>query len=103
MWTAAQEKLEKWRAQFAADEGQLIETDAALRELRGEKMKTVSQFIADNENKNADASRKADEPRQSLAGAAARLAARAFMRRPTELSGRRPSPRLVARVIQNEG
>ena len=36
-------------------------------------MKAVSQFIADNENKLAEASRKRDEARQSLAKATARL------------------------------
>jgi multidrug resistance efflux pump len=62
------------QAQLASDEGQLIETDAALRELQSEKAKTVSQFIADNENKLAEASRKRDEARQALAKATARLA-----------------------------
>ena len=70
----AKEELEKSQSQLASDEGQLIETDAALTELQSEKAKTVSQFIADNENKLADASRKADEARQALAKAAARLA-----------------------------
>ena len=61
-----------WRsreAALASDQGQLIETDAALKEVQSEKAKTVSQFIADNENKLADASRKADEARQALAKA----------------------------------
>jgi hemolysin D len=70
----AKEQLERSQAQLASDEGQLIETDAAIRELQGEKAKTVSQFIADNQNKLAEASRKADEARQALAKAAARLA-----------------------------
>jgi hemolysin D len=70
----AKEELERSQAQLASDEGQLIETDAALKELQSEKAKTVSQFIADNQNKLADASRKADEARQALAKAAARLA-----------------------------
>ena len=70
----AKEELEKSQAALASDQGQLIETDAALKEVQSEKMKTVSQFIADNENKLADASRKADEARQALAKAAARLA-----------------------------
>ena len=70
----AKEELEKSQSQLASDEGQLIETDAALKELQSEKAKTVSQFIADNQNKLADASRKADEARQALAKAAARLA-----------------------------
>ena len=70
----AKEELEKSEAALASDQGQLIETDAALRSVRSEKVKTVSQFIADNENKLADASRKADEARQALAKADARLA-----------------------------
>jgi len=70
----AEEELEKSQAALASDQGQLIETDAALKEVQSEKAKTVSQFIADNENKLADASRKADEARQALAKAAARLA-----------------------------
>ena len=70
----AKEELEKSQAQLASDEGQLIETDAALKELLSERTKTVSQFIADNQNKLADASRKADEARQALAKAQARLA-----------------------------
>ena len=69
----AKEELEKSQAQLASDEGQLIETDAALREVQSEKAKAVSQFVADNQNKLADASRKADEARQALAKATARL------------------------------
>jgi hemolysin D len=56
----AKEELEKSQAALASDQGQLIETDAALKEVQSEKAKTVSQFIADNENKLADASRKVD-------------------------------------------
>jgi hemolysin D len=70
----AKEELEKSEASLASDQGQLIETDAAIRSVRSEKAKTVSQFIADNENKLADAARKADEARQALAKADARLA-----------------------------
>ena len=70
----AKEELEKDEAALASDQGQLIETDAAIRSVRSEKAKTVSQFIADNENKLADAARKADEARQALAKANARLA-----------------------------
>jgi hemolysin D len=70
----AKEELERSQAQLASDEGQLIETDAALKEVQGEKAKTVSQFVADNQNKLADASRKTDEARQALAKARARLA-----------------------------
>ena len=70
----AKEALEKSQAQLASDEGQLIENAAALEELLSQKAKTVSQFIADNENKLAGAWRKADEARQALVKAAARLA-----------------------------
>ena len=70
----AKEELERSQSQLASDQGQLIETDAALKELQSEKAKTISQFIADNENKLAEASRKADEARQALAKAQARLA-----------------------------
>jgi hemolysin D len=70
----AKEELEKSQAALASDQGQLIETDAAIRSVRSEMAKTVSQFIADNENKLADAARKGDEARQALAKADARLA-----------------------------
>ena len=70
----AKEELQKSQAQLASDEGQLIETDAALTEVQGEKAKATSQFIADNQNKLAEASRKTDEARQALAKATARLA-----------------------------
>lgn len=70
----AEEELEKSQAALASDQGQLIETDAALKEVQSEKAKVLSQFIADNENKLAEASRKADEARQALAKAQARLA-----------------------------
>jgi hemolysin D len=69
----AKEELEKSEASLASDQGQLIETDAAIRSVRSEKAKTISQFIADNENKLADAARKADEARQALAKVEARL------------------------------
>jgi hemolysin D len=69
----AKEELEKSQSQLASDQGQLIETDAALRELQSQKIKALSQFVADNENKLADAARKSDDARQSLAKANARL------------------------------
>jgi hemolysin D len=69
----AKEELERTQVQLATDEGQLIETDAALKSVQSEKAKTVSQFVADNQNKLAEASRKADEARQALAKATARL------------------------------
>jgi hemolysin D len=70
----AKEALEKSQAQLASDEGQLIETDAALKEVESEEAKAISQFVADNQNKLASASRKADEARQALAKATVRLA-----------------------------
>ena len=69
----AKEQLEKSQSQLASDEGQLIETDAAIEEIGSERTKAVSQFIADNENKLADAARKRDEAREPLAKASARL------------------------------
>jgi hemolysin D len=70
----AKEEQEKSQVELATDEGQLIETEAALKELQSEKAKTISQFIADNQNKLAEALRKADEARQALVKARARLA-----------------------------
>ena len=62
----------------------MIETDAALRELRSQKKKAMSQFVADNENKLADAARKADE-RAAIArqGGGAARAHEALLRRST--------------------
>ena len=70
----AKEELQRSQSSLASDQGQLIETDAAIGELQSEKTKTLSQFIAENENKAEEASRKADEARQALAKATARLA-----------------------------
>ena len=70
----AKEELQKSQSQLASDQGQLIETEAALSELRSEKLKTIGQFVADNENKSVDASRKAEDAQQSLAKALAKLA-----------------------------
>ncbi|MBV1706392.1 MAG: HlyD family type I secretion periplasmic adaptor subunit [Hyphomicrobiales bacterium] len=68
------QQLQRSQASLASDQGQLIETAAALSELQGQKIKVVAQFIADNQNKASGAARKADEARQSAAKAAARLA-----------------------------
>jgi hemolysin D len=67
------QQLEKSQSSLASDEGELIETDAALKELASEKIVTLSRFVADNENKFADAERKADEARQAANKAAVRL------------------------------
>lgn len=69
----AKEELQRSQATLASDQGQLVETDAAASELQAEKIKALSQFVADNENKAADAARKADEARAALAKASARL------------------------------
>lgn len=70
----AQESLQKSQAQHASDRGMLIETDAALEELKSQKTKVVSQFIADHETRLADADRKAEDLSQQLLKARARLA-----------------------------
>jgi hemolysin D len=70
----AKEELQKSQAALASDQGQLIETDAAQKELESEKLKTVSTFVADNENKLVEAARKGDEAHQLALKAEARLA-----------------------------
>ena len=70
----AKEQLQRSQSQLASDQGQLIETDAAISELTSEKTKALSQFVAENENKAEDAARKGDEARQALAKAVSRLA-----------------------------
>ena len=74
----AKEGLEKSQSALASDRGELIETEAALKELASEKIKTLSQFVADNENKLADAERKADEGEQAMVKALVRLARTRF-------------------------
>jgi hemolysin D len=69
----ALESLDKSRSALAGDQGQLVETEAAIAELLSEKTKAVSQFLADNANKLADAERKVDDTVQQLAKAQARL------------------------------
>jgi hemolysin D len=69
----AEEELQKSESQLASDQGERIETQAALNELRSEKFKAISQFIADNENKSADAARKAEDATQAQAKAENKL------------------------------
>jgi hemolysin D len=69
----AQEELQKSQSQLASDQGQLIETQAALNALRSEKFKTISQFIADSENKSVEAARKAEDAKQALVKAETKL------------------------------
>ena len=70
----AQEALQKSQSALASDQGQLIETAAALEELKSQRVKVLSQFIADNETRLAEAARKADEAVQQLAKAKTKLA-----------------------------
>jgi hemolysin D len=69
----AMETLEKSQSSLASDQGELIETRAAVKELESQKQKAVSQFIADNEGKRADAERKALDIAEQLAKASAKL------------------------------
>jgi hemolysin D len=69
----AKESLQKSQSALANDEGQLTETTAAIKELGSQKQKAISQFIADNESKGADAERKALDVAQQLAKARAKL------------------------------
>ena len=94
----AKEELERSQAALASDQGQLIENDAALRELESEKAKVVSEFIADNENRLADAARKADDARQALAKATARLA-RTKLRAPVDGVVQRTAVTTVGQVV----
>ena len=70
----AREALEKSQSALASDQGQLLETQAALEELSSQKRKTISQFIADNQGRLSEAARKADETAQQLNKARAKLA-----------------------------
>ena len=69
----AQEALQKSQSSLASDQGQMIETEAAMEELKSQRIKALSQFVADNQSKLADAARKADETSQQLAKAKAKL------------------------------
>ncbi len=62
----AREALEKSQSALASDQGQLLETQAALEELSSQKRKIISQFVADNQGKLSEAARKADETEQQL-------------------------------------
>lgn len=94
----AKEQLEKSQSQLASDQGQLIENDAAIAELHSQKTKAISQFMADNENKLADAARKSDEARQALAKATARLS-RTTLRSPIDGVAQQLSVTTVGQVV----
>jgi hemolysin D len=66
--------LDKSRSSLASDKGQLLEAEAAIAELRGEKDKDLATFIADNSTKLADCENKLDDAVQQYAKAGAKLA-----------------------------
>lgn len=70
----AQEALHKSQSQLASDRGQLIENDASIEELKSQKSKQLSIFVAENETRLAEASRKADEAAQQIIKAQSKLA-----------------------------
>lgn len=70
----AREALQRAETQIASDRGQIIETRAAIDELASQRAKLISQFIADNETKLAEAQRKAQDYAQQAAKADAKLA-----------------------------
>jgi hemolysin D len=94
----AQQQLERSQASLASDQGQLIETEAALNELRGQKTKAAAQFIAENENRASEAARKADEAREGAAKAGARLA-RTRLYAPTDGVVQRLAVTTVGQVV----
>jgi hemolysin D len=63
----ALESLDKSRSALASDKGQLIETKAAVNELASRKTRAISDFIAENTSKLADAERRRLQSSQQLA------------------------------------
>lgn len=70
----AQEVLDRANTQLALDEGQLIETTAAIDEIASQKIKAMSQFTNDMQNKLKEALSKADDVAQTLTKAEVKLA-----------------------------
>lgn len=64
---------EEERTNLASEEGQIGETQAAVASLERKRQEMISQFLADNTAKLADASRRRDDLRQTLLKAEARL------------------------------
>ena len=69
----ALESLDRSRAQLASDRGQLVETDAAVVELQAQRARMMSQFVADQTTRLADAEKKFEEASQYLAKARVRV------------------------------
>ena len=88
----AEESLKKSQSALAGDQGSLIETTAAIEELKSERKRAVSQFIDDNQGKLSDAARKADDTFQQLNKARAKLARTELFSRLTVLCSNWPSP-----------
>ena len=69
----ALESLDKSRSALASDQGQLLETSAAIEELESQKDKAIATFVADNATKLAEAERKRDDAIQQYAKSRAKL------------------------------
>lgn len=69
----ALESLDKSRSALASDQGQLLETSAAIEELESQKNKAIATFVADNATKLAEAERKRDDAIQQYAKSRAKL------------------------------
>ncbi|MBR0800501.1 HlyD family type I secretion periplasmic adaptor subunit [Bradyrhizobium jicamae] len=69
----ALESLDKSRSALASDQGQLLETRAAIEQLESQKDKTIATFVADNATKLAEAERKRDDAIQQYAKSRAKL------------------------------
>lgn len=62
----AQQQLETEKTTLVGDQGQLAETEATLATTRRKRSEQMSQFIADQTGKLAEAERKAERPQQEL-------------------------------------
>lgn len=69
----AQESLQRAQAQVASDQGELTETDAAIDEIASQKIKAASAFVADQEAKLSDVTRKSTDLGQQLVKARTKL------------------------------
>lgn len=69
----ALETLQRTKGSLVVDKGQVVEVEAAIGELKSQRARLFSQFIADNENKLSDAARRNDSAILQLDKAEARL------------------------------
>lgn len=68
-----QVEFKKALGQLEGDKGQLKEAQASLTEIESENLKTLGQFVADNQNKLADAMKRSDDAKQAVNKADAKL------------------------------